>query len=316
MLAPQSQGVDPRLYCDYARLVSLQAQSDSFRLLPRLKSGTTLSGRHNSLFRGRGLNFEELRHYRPGDDIRNLDWKVTLRTGRPHVRSYTEEKDRNVIICIDQRSAMFFASVQMMKSVVAAEVAAMCGWRALKDGDRVGFIIAANNALFYSKAQRSQNDLLKQLKRLSQANQSLNVASTDSEKVSFDQWIALLKRVKLRHSTLIFISDWRDCEEQHLDYLKQLQLHNDLLAIMVSDPLEQALPQELAAAKWVVGDGRYQLSLDSKTKVNTASSHLAQRTQLQRQSLTQLMVLKKLPHIELDTAGEHIMQFQKRIGGH
>ncbi len=315
MRTPQFQNLDPRLYCDYARLVSLQAQSESFSLLPHLRTGTVLSGRHNSLFRGRGLNFEELRHYRPGDDIRNLDWKVTLRTGRPHVRSYTEEKDRNVIICVDQRSAMFFASVQVMKSVVAAEVAAMCGWRALKDSDRVGFIIASGNALSYSKAQRSQNDLLVQLKYLSQVNQSLNVDSTDSEKVSLDQWVALLKRMRLRQSTLIFISDWRDCEEHHLDYFKQLQQHNDLLAVMVSDPLEQALPQELAIAKWVVGDGRYQLSLDSKTKVDAASLRLTQKTQLQRQSLAQLMEIKKLPHIELDTAGEHITQFQKRIGG-
>ncbi|TOB70302.1 DUF58 domain-containing protein, partial [Vibrio parahaemolyticus] len=93
-LAPKSQGMDPRLYCDYARLVRLQAQAESFSLLPHLKAGSVLSGRHNSLFRGRGLNFEELRHYQLGDDIRNLDWKVTMRTGKPHVRSYTEEKDR------------------------------------------------------------------------------------------------------------------------------------------------------------------------------------------------------------------------------
>lgn len=96
--APKPQGLDPRLYCDYSRLVRIQAQAESFSLLPHLKAGSVLSGRHNSLFRGRGLNFEELRHYQLGDDIRNLDWKVTMRTGKPHVRSYTEEKDRNVMI--------------------------------------------------------------------------------------------------------------------------------------------------------------------------------------------------------------------------
>lgn len=142
--APKPQGLDPRLYCDYSRLVRIQAQAESFSLLPHLKAGSVLSGRHNSLFRGRGLNFEELRHYQLGDDIRNLDWKVTMRTGKPHVRSYTEEKDRNVMICVDQRSSMFFASQNTMKSVVAAEVAALCGWRVLKDGDRVGFVLASH----------------------------------------------------------------------------------------------------------------------------------------------------------------------------
>ncbi len=314
-LAPQSQGFDPRLYCDYARLVRLQAQAESFSLLPHLKAGSVLSGRHNSLFRGRGLNFEELRHYQLGDDIRNLDWKVTMRTGKPHVRSYTEEKDRNVIICVDQRSAMFFSSIEVMKSVVAAEIAAMCGWRVLKDGDRVGLVIAAHQRVFHSKAQRSQNEFLAQLKRLAQSNQALNVDAHNSEHVSFSRWLEQVKRMKLKQSTIIFISDWHDCEERHLDHLKQLQQHNDVLAVMVSDPFEQSLPEDLASLKWVVGDGRYQLNLDSKAKVETASSYLAERMAQQRQSLTQLMSIKKLPHIELDTSGEHIAKFQQLVGG-
>tara|TARA_Y100001960_G_scaffold85806_1_gene91778 strand:+ start:715 stop:1677 length:963 start_codon:yes stop_codon:yes gene_type:complete len=313
--APQSQGLDPRLYCDYAKLVRLQAQSESFTLLPHLKAGSVLSGRHNSLFRGRGLNFEELRHYQLGDDIRNLDWKVTMRTGKPHVRSYTEEKDRNVMICVDQRSSMFFASQSVMKSVVAAELAAICGWRVLKDGDRVGYLIASHQALFHSKAQRSQNDLLSQLKHLVKANQSLDVASHDNNDVSFSRWIERIKRMGLKQSTLIFISDWRDCEEHHLDRLQQLQQHNDVLAIMVSDPLEQALPHTLADAKWVVGDGRYQLNLDSQSKVTAASESLAQKAALQKQSLAKLMAIKHLPYIEVDTSGQHVSQFQKLVGG-
>ncbi|NIY82245.1 DUF58 domain-containing protein [Vibrio hepatarius] len=314
-LAPQSQGFDPRLYCDYARLVRLQDQAESFSLLPHLKAGSVLSGRHNSLFRGRGLNFEELRHYQLGDDIRKIDWKVTMRTGKPHVRSYTEEKDRNVIICVDQRSAMFFSSIEVMKSVVAAEIAAMCGWRVLKDGDRVGLVITAYQRVFHSKAQRSQNEFLAQLKRLAQSNQALNVDAHNSEHVSFSRWLEQVKRMKLKQSTIIFISDWHDCEDHHLDHLKQLQQHNDVLAVMVSDPFEQSLPKDLASLKWVVGDGRYQLNLDSKAKVETASLHLAERMAQQRQSLTQLMSIKKLPHIELDTSGEHIAKFQQLVGG-
>ena len=72
-------------------------------------------------FRGRGLNFEELRHYRPGDDIRAMDWKVTQRTGKPHIKVFTEERERNVYLAIDQRMTMFFGSSHKMKSVIAAE---------------------------------------------------------------------------------------------------------------------------------------------------------------------------------------------------
>ncbi|MGC9403476.1 DUF58 domain-containing protein [Vibrio genomosp. F10 str. 9ZC157] len=313
--APKSKGLDPRLYCDYARLVRLQAQAESFSLLPHLKAGSALSGRHSSMFRGRGLNFEELRHYQRGDDIRNLDWKVTMRTGKPHVRSYTEEKDRNVIICIDQRSAMFFASQHSMKSVVAAEVAAICGWRVLKEGDRVGFMTVSHQRIFYSQAQRSQSDLLFQLKRLALVNQSLNVSKNDHKEVSFERWIEQVTRMRLKQSTLIFISDWRDCQEQHLDRLKQLQQHNDILAIMVSDPLEQSLPQHIAKANWIVGDGSFQINLDSASKVSMASESLSQRSERKKQSLAQLMAMKHLPYIELDTSGDHISQLQKRVVG-
>ncbi|CAM3789364.1 DUF58 domain-containing protein [Vibrio aquimaris] len=313
-IAPKNQGLDPRLYCEYAGLVRLQAQVESFSLLPHLNSGSVLSGRHHSLFRGRGLNFEELRHYQTGDDIRNLDWKVTMRTGKPHVRSYTEEKDRNVMVCIDQRSGMFFSSTQVMKSVVAAELGAMCGWRVLKDGDRVGFVIAADNALYHSKAKRSQHDFLAQLKRLSKANQRLNVQSLNSDKVDFGHWVSLLKRMKLKQSTFIIISDWRDCEDHHLDHLKQLQQHNDVLAVTISDPFEQALPKDLVKMKWVIGDGRYQLNLDNQTKVAAASAGLAEQTTKQRQSVAELMAMKRLPHIELDTSGNHIAQFKKQVG--
>lgn len=89
--------------------------------------------------------------------------------------------------------------------MVAAEVAAMCGWRVLKDGDRVGFVIASDSALYHSKAQRSQNDLLAQLKRLSQVNQRLNVDSIDADNVTFSKWIELIKRMKLKQSTLILL---------------------------------------------------------------------------------------------------------------
>lgn len=314
-LAPKTQVNDDRLYCDYGRLVRLQAQAEAFSLLPHIRAGSVLSGRHNSLFRGRGLNFEELRHYQLGDDIRNLDWKVTMRTGKPHVRSYTEEKDRNVIICVDQRSSMFFASDSTMKSVVAAEIASMCAWRILKDGDRVGFIIAGQRQLSFSKPQRSQNLLLAQLRRLASENQKLNVSSQDADEVGFDKWFGLIKRMKLKQATLVFISDWHDCAQHHLDQLKQLQQHNDVMAVMVSDPFEHTLPAEIANSNWVVGDGTYQMNLDSAQKLSVASDGLAQKQDSKRQSLAKLMSMKGLPTIELSTDGSHIGKFQRQVGG-
>ncbi len=100
-----------------------------------------LNGRHASRLRGRGLNFEELRGYLPGDDVRAIDWKVTARTGEPHVRVMTEERDRPALIVVDQRMSMFFGSQLNMKAVTAAEAAALAAFRILDQGDRVGGIV-------------------------------------------------------------------------------------------------------------------------------------------------------------------------------
>ncbi len=106
---------DNNIYVDLKDLVALQYQATGFSFLPRQPVHSILSGRHGSRLRGRGLDFEELRHYRTGDDIRTMDWKVTNRTGKPHVRVFTEERERPVLLLIDQRTNMFFGSQVNMK---------------------------------------------------------------------------------------------------------------------------------------------------------------------------------------------------------
>ncbi|MGF1721349.1 DUF58 domain-containing protein [Vibrio kyushuensis] len=312
---PRVSDHDPRVYCDYAQLVRLQKHVDSFLFLPRLKANSALSGRHHSHFRGRGLNFEELKHYQHGDDIRNLDWKVTMRTGKPHVRSYTEEKDRNVVICVDQRSRMFFSSVEIMKSVVAAEVAALTAWRALKEGDRVGFLLVDSQSISVTKAKRSQNDLLAFLKRISSKNQSLSVDSTNAENVSFTHVIDQLTRQKMTNSTIVMISDFSDATSADIDRLKYLQRHNDVLAIMVTDPLEENVPEWIAKSHWVVGDGALQFNLNDKHKLAAVNQSLAEHSIAKQQQLKKMMSVNHLPFIELTTCGEHLRMYKAAVGG-
>ncbi|MEZ8989715.1 DUF58 domain-containing protein [Vibrio breoganii] len=313
MKSAQRETGDARIYCQYARLVQLQGQVGSFSFLPQLKAGTILSGRHQSLFRGRGLNFEELRHYQNGDDIRNLDWKVTMRTGKPHVRAYTEEKDRNVILCVDQRSSLFFSSIEVMKSVVAAEIAALSAWRVLKDSDRVGFIIARPDGVDWYKPQRSRSHLLHRLHCLAEANQSLNVSSQDSESASFGQLMSVITRVATKGSTVIVLSDWHGAKESDVDRLQQLQAHNDVLTVLISDRLEEELPSR---SNWVMGDGTHQLNISESAKLKQANLGLKQHQELKKSQLVRLMAAKGLPLIHLDTSGNHLEQFKRGMGVH
>ncbi|MPW35856.1 DUF58 domain-containing protein [Vibrio sp. B1Z05] len=303
---------DERIHCQYQRLVQLQGQVGSLSFLPKLSAGTLLSGRHHSLFRGRGLNFEELRHYQRGDDIRNLDWKVTLRTGKPHVRAYTEEKDRNVIICVDQRASLFFSSAEVMKSVVAAEVAALSAWRVLKDGDRVGFVIATPSGPQWHKPQRSRAHLLHHLKHLADANQALNVRCHDGDIASFSHLMTALRRSVTKGSTVIILSDWHGVSQMDIEALKQLQIHNDVLTVMISDEFEQSLPA--STSPWVLGDGQHQLNLGSTNQINKASRGLTQHQAMKKSQLVRLMTSKGLPLICLGTKGDHLAQFKREMG--
>ena len=152
------------IYASLKSLVALQHQSSGFSFLPRQPVHSILSGRHTSRLRGRGLNFEELRHYRSGDDIRTMDWKVTNRTRKPHVRVFTEERERPVLLVVDQRISMFFGSELKMKSVIAAELAALAAWRVLSVGDRIGALVFNDTEITETRPHRSRKSDIRLLR--------------------------------------------------------------------------------------------------------------------------------------------------------
>src|SRR5210317_1831439 len=166
-----------RVYADLDELMRLRFKASGFSFLPRQPVHSILSGRHASKLRGRGLHFEELRNYLPGDDTRNIDWKVTARTREPYVRIYTEEKDRPVWLLVDQRISMFFGSRWKMKSVVAAEAAAAAAWRVLSQGDRVGAVIFDDSDLVVVPPHRSEERVAQILKQVVAKNHALNAKS-------------------------------------------------------------------------------------------------------------------------------------------
>src|SRR5210317_256825 len=172
---PVNHGNEHGVYAQLDELVRLQHKASGFSFLPRQPVHSILSGRHASKLRGRGLNFEELRDYLPGDDTRNIDWKVTARTRTPYVRVYTEEKDRPVWLLIDQRVTMFFGSQRRMKSVVAAEVAAISAWRVLSVGDRVGALVFDDSEISVIPPHRSRERVMQILKQVVDKNHALHV---------------------------------------------------------------------------------------------------------------------------------------------
>jgi uncharacterized protein (DUF58 family) len=249
------------VYADLDALMRLRFKATGFSFLPRQPVHNVLSGRHASKLRGRGLNFEELRYYLPGDDTRNIDWRVTARTGEPHVRVYTEEKDRAVWLLVDQRLSMFFGSQERMKSVVAAEAAALAAWRVLAQGDRVGAIVFDDAELRVIPPHRSEQRVTEILRTVIAKNHALSARATVEPNPQMLNRALRRAGAMARHDCLIcLIGDGAGIDATTRRFVTRLTAHNDVLSVFVYDPLEAQIP---AAGRLVFSDGRRQVEFDS-----------------------------------------------------
>lgn len=249
------------VYADLDELTRLQFKARGFSFLPRQPIHSLLAGRHASRLRGRGLNFEELRGYLPGDDIRNIDWKVTARTREPHVRVYTEERDRAVWLLVDQRLNMFFGSRVKMKSVLAAEAAALSAWRVLSVGDRVGGVIFDDESVEMVVPHRSEQNVRQLLARVVEKNHRLNARSERAPNPGMLN--QALRRVgpEAKHDCLVvLITDGYGIDEETRRRVTRLTEHNDVLVVFVYDEMERDLGD---AGRLVFSDGERQLDVDT-----------------------------------------------------
>ena len=222
-------------------LIRLKADARGFSSLPRQPVQSLLAGRHTSRLRGRGLAFEELRHYNEGDDIRTIDWKATARLRSPHVRVYSEERERPVLLVVDQRTPMFFGSRGAMKSVVAAEVAALGAWRTLDAGDRVGGIVFNESEIREIRPQRSQSRVLQLLHAVTEFNQALASPEPISGEVTLNHAVENALRLAKHDHLVVLISDLDGADSETKRLATQLAPHNDVLIVGIYDPLGASL---------------------------------------------------------------------------
>jgi uncharacterized protein (DUF58 family) len=246
-------------YTDLRSLSALEFKARGFSFLPSQPVHSLLAGRRASRMRGRGLNFEELRAYVMGDDIRTIDWRVTARTRKPFVRVYSEERDRSTLLLVDQRMNMFFGSRVSMKSVVAAEAAALAAWRVIQQGDRVGALIFNDAQIEEIRPHRSRANVLRILGAIEQQNQLLKASS--KVPVVADRLNEVLKRaaqLAKRDHLVIVASDFDGVDTATRDLLSHLSQNNMVVAVLTYDPMSVQLPP---AGQLVVSDGELQVEI-------------------------------------------------------
>ena len=244
-------------------LLKMEHFARGFSFLARKqKVRSILGGKHSSKLRGRGLDFEEVRNYVAGDDIRNIDWKVTARTQKTHSRVYSEEKEKLALIVVDQTKSMFFGSQLRTKSLVAAELAALAAFRVLKEGDRVGGIVFADNGIDIVFPKRDRKNILRFLEKIVERNHELEKSLPVRFEEALKETASKIRNIVTHDFMIIIISDFMRYSPEVIKFISSMAQHNDVILAKVYDPMERDIP----SAKVIAGDGEKQIVMDGENK--------------------------------------------------
>ncbi|MGO4735770.1 DUF58 domain-containing protein [Bosea sp. 2KB_26] len=300
---------DARAFVSLDDLLRLKQRAKGFSFLPHQPVHSLLAGRHASRLRGRGLNFEELRHYFEGDDTRSIDWLATARLGAPHVRVYSEERDRPVLLIVDQRSTMFFGSRRAMKSVAAAEVAALSAWRVTSLGDRIGAVVFGDQQVVDIKPQGRDVGVVRVLSEVVKQNHVLGQPAPTPAAGQLNEALRHAVRMATHDWLVCLISDAAGEDEETARLITRLCAHNDVLAVYVHDPLEHDLP-DVGPAVFSAGLGQIEVDTSSQA----LRSRYAREHADWRARLADLSRHRAIPILPISTNLDVPAQLRELIG--
>ena len=227
----------------------------------KIRVKTEKSGETQSRVLGRGLDFSELREYQAGDDIRQIDWNVTARTGTPHTKLFNLEREKPCFIVVDLRRPMFFATRGAFKSVVAARLAAVIAWSALQNNDRVGGLVFTENTHLEIKPESGRRGLMRLFRTMVEAIATYDKKGEEVSR-SFADAITRLTRIAHTGSNVWYLGDFYGFDTKVKAAFSGLMQHNGVCAIQIADALESKLPPP----------GRYRLKSGSRfLRISTTS---------------------------------------------
>lgn len=245
-------------------LIQYQGLTGLVNLSPKKTVQAKLAGAYLAKTKGRGMEFDEARHYQPGDDIRAIDWRVTARTGKTHTKLYREEKERPVFVLTDLSSSMQFGTQLMFKSVQAAHLSSLIAWAARKRGDRIGGLVFNQHQHIESKPFTRQKAVLSLLNNMLKVQQQ--TITGEEPKVTLADACARVRRLAHPGSLIFILSDFSQLDELTKQHLAQLSKHCEVIAYPISDPFEHALPKVKINQRVSLSDGkdRQQIVLGEK----------------------------------------------------
>jgi len=230
-----------------------------------LRVNSLQTGAYVSHFRGRGMEFDESRPYQPGDDPRSIDWRVTARSTTAYTKLFREERERPVLVMVDLRASMHFATQGCFKSVNASRAAALLAWAAHHRGDRIGGLIFGDTKHRELKPKLGRQAALRFVHQLAEHPdwQTRERVDGDDGEQQLTQAMSALRRVARPGSLVVILSDFQGFGRSAQAYLSAVARHNEVLALFLNDPIERHLPPP---GRYRLVAGEEEMAIDTYTK--------------------------------------------------
>ena len=259
-LAPELGGGG--LFASLEELIEQRQYVAYLRKLSQVKTLSHMAGDVKSAFKGRGMELEEIRSYAYGDDVRDMDWRVTARKGQPFTKLYAEERDREIYALLDLSSSMVFGTKNELKSVAAAKIAALLGWMSLENKDRFGCLVfdGADNLFF--KPQNNKANMMVILKKISALSKEI-LTLKNSQPILKEKAVQLLESNIKSQAVVFVISDFSDFNEDFRRALATLAKKARVYALNVFDVLEEMPP---LPGEYMAENSGERLVFDTKSK--------------------------------------------------
>lgn len=258
----------------------------------------SFAGQYRSVFKGRGMNFEEVREYQPGDEVRTIDWNVTARLGVPHIKKFTEERELTVMLMVDVSASGGYGSVNLSKRELAAEVACVIAFSAIRNNDKVGLLLFSDHVELYIPPKKGRHHTLRIIREILYFN-PVGKGTRPAEALHY------VNRVLTRKAVVFLISDF-----EADDFDRELAItarRHDLIAMPVSDPAEEELP-DVGIVTFEDAETGEQIEVNtSNASVRSAYGHLAEK---RREELEREFRRKRIDAVWLETDRDYLPALQ------
>lgn len=260
------------------------------------KVNEQLAGQYHSVFKGRGMSFDEVRPYQPGDEIRFIDWNVTARTNEVYVKRFVEERELTVMLLVDVSASLRFGANAQLKREVAAELAALLAFSATKNNDRVGLLLFTDEVERFVAPKKGRKHVMRLITEILSFR-------PERRRTDINEALRYMSRILRRKATAFLISDFLDPPDDFDQSLRIVARRHDLVPIVVRDRMEDELPDiglvlmedlETGAPVWI------------NTSSRGVRKEYTRRTRLDRERLLQRFRKLKIDSINVVTGGEYV----------